>query len=170
MCSIIVGSQLISLKRWQDEEDWEDMYDDDDDYKEEGGGEKKKKKKKGGGEDDFEEEDLRLDKDEIVVRQRQVEVEYTYPLTRPVRFTHTTSNPDGFSRREICEQIMQKYHDIFAEEEADAGGDPGTIPGMWNRQTTQGRYGIWGHSLDQLVLHTIIYHSDTNTCTLGIDS
>ena len=39
-----------------------------------------------------------------------------------------------------------------------------------NRAATDGTYGIWGHDLGDLVLHTIYYAPTSGEICLGIDS
>lgn len=41
---------------------------------------------------------------------------------------------------------------------------------MINRAPTNGKYGIWGHSLGDLVLHTVHYDPTGKVIKLGIDS
>ena len=43
------------------------------------------------------------------------------------------------------------------------------IPNMYNRITTEGKFGIWGHDLGDLILHTVWIDND-NVITLGVDS
>jgi hypothetical protein len=73
----------------------------------------------------------------------------TYPLT-------TTKNIEldlegGWTIGQFIEAVIKAYKDIY-DEEHRAVGDPGHIPGMLNRATSAGPYGIWGHDLNDLVL------------------
>ena len=62
---------------------------------------------------------------------------------------------------------MNRYHKIYEEEgEEDDCGIPDDIPGVSIRYP---RYGIWGHSLSDLILHTLYVHSD-GIYSIGIDS
>jgi len=60
--------------------------------------------------------------------------------------------------------ISKKYHEIYDEEERTAATK--TIPmaqrkTLANRNETDGKYGIWGHDLSDLMLDTIdVYKND----------
>ena len=111
-----------------------------------------------------------LDPNEIVIPQCSIDIIYRYPFTGIYPFTHTTTHPQGFSRKEISEQIMHRYAQMYREEEEDAG-NPGNITGMFNRQTTAGRYGVWGHDIGDLMLYSIsIDRTNKDQYTIGIDS
>ena len=90
-----------------------------------------------------------------------------YPLSKPYRETFVTKFP--IKRKEIVELIVNAYHRIYDEEENTSPIKPALIPGMYNRIHTDGNYGIWGHDLGDLVLHTI-YVDKYNVITLGVDS
>jgi hypothetical protein len=72
----------------------------------------------------------------------------SYPLTRPkhVEYVHEDGSP--WSQRQFVEAVVKAYAEVYAEE----GDDPGHLPGMLNRATSTGPYGIWGHDLGDLVL------------------
>jgi hypothetical protein len=108
-----------------------------------------------------------LDPNEIIIKKHIVEIKYDYPLSVSHKFKHHSTNIKGFTRKELSEQIMKHYKDIYKEEE-EIVGNPGHIPGMLNRRTSDGPHGIWGHDIGDLILHTI--HVRDGTYTLGIDS
>jgi hypothetical protein len=58
---------------------------------------------------------------------------------------------------------------MYAEEDETSGGNPGHIPGMLNRNTSEGKYGIWGHDIGDLLLCSA-YVDDSGKITLGVDS
>lgn len=105
---------------------------------------------------------------DIVIPYQQCTIDYTYPLSRPLLLQHTTNNIEGFTRQKISEQIMLQYKKIYEEEEEDCG-DPGRIEGMINRAQSHGRFGIWGHYLGDLMLHSL-YLKDDGHYGIGIDS
>jgi len=121
------------------------------------------------GDDEAEHEDTKLDPMEIVIHKQDITVEYRYPLEKAFPFKHHTENQAGFTRKEISEQIMERYHKIYSEEDEDVDGKVGNIPGMLNRQTTTGRYGIWGHCIEDLQLHSLSLN-ENGTYSPGIDS
>jgi hypothetical protein len=113
------------------------------------------------------ETDKDLDPNEIIIKKKVIQIKYDYPLSVSHKFEHQTNNSNGFTRKELCEQIMKHYKDIYNEEEENHG-NPGNIPRMLNRRKSNGPHGIWGHHIDDLYLHTLYYKN--RNYTLGIDS
>jgi len=108
--------------------------------------------------------------DEIVIPLQTIRVEYEYPFNNPAAFTHQADKPEGFTRAHLARQISSQYQRIYQEEEA-AVGNPGHIRGMYNRKRSKGPYGIWGHDLEDLVLHSVTQDSfKPDLFRLGIDS
>ena len=96
---------------------------------------------------------------EIVVKQNKINLIIDYPLNKPT--TISLSNPKGFTRKDLALEISKQYHKIYTEEEATAKTK--TIPveqrtGLINRNETDGKYGIWGHDIEDLVLSGIEVH------------
>lgn len=68
----------------------------------------------------------------------------------------------GFTRQRLIDIICETYRQIYREEDegsiikaqsiAEASG--GTCL-LMNRCTTNGKYGIWGHDIGDLILHTM---------------
>ena len=71
-----------------------------------------------------------------------------YPLTRPFRFSETHEDGSGWTEVQFCDALHRAYVEVYAAE----GPDPGNVPGMLNRATTDGPYGIVGHRIDDLWL------------------
>jgi hypothetical protein len=98
-----------------------------------------------------------------------------YPLRHP---TEVTLGPclAGFTREDLVRLIGSAYRKIYREEKASSTLPVETMarrnPGcsLMNRAETNGKYGIYGHVLDDLLLHTIVYHRNTHTLMLKIDS
>jgi len=107
--------------------------------------------------------------DEIVLRHKHITVNYTYPLSKPVDLEFEADSPDGFTRADLFRKICQGYRQIYNEEHAVVG-DPGNIPGMLNRAVSHGPYGVWGHDIGDLALHTVYPDSSGQYCRLGVDS
>jgi hypothetical protein len=99
-----------------------------------------------------------------------------YPLRNEFSFPISASSSKGFTRAELVRKIADLYKKVY-EEEAQTSKIP-VIPmeqrkHLINRNETNGKYGIWGHDLDDLVLHTfeISRTADgTVRAHLGIDS
>lgn len=122
--------------------------------------------------DDFASDDSpkeKVDPDEIVIPDDNVIIIFSYPLKEDFQFEF--EHKGGFTRKQISEVIMQQYASIYAEEEQTAPeGDPGHLPHLiYNRATSTGKYGIWGHDIGDLYLHSL-YKQDDGTYTLGVDS
>lgn len=90
-----------------------------------------------------------------------------YPLSKPYRETFTIGK--WMTREQMVEIIVDRYHKIYNDEDASSTNKAALIPGMMNRVHTDGNYGIWGHTLDDLDLHTI-WIDEYNVITLGVDS
>lgn len=95
-------------------------------------------------------------------------LEIDYPLSNPFIGEFTTG-PDGMTRLDLVERIVETYKAIYQEEDEGVGHPTENIPGMLNRRTSDGPYGIWGHCLGDLMLHTAEI-DDNNVITLGVDS
>lgn len=112
--------------------------------------------------------------DSIVIQNKSVILLVDYPLNNPTKFELTSKN--GFTRKELILEISQKYYDIYNSEEQSA-----TIKtiarenrnGLINRNTTNGKYGVWGHDIQDLDLSSIeVYKTYDNKIllTLNIES
>jgi hypothetical protein len=116
-----------------------------------------------------------MDADAIVLPFDRATLTIDYPLNRSVTF-QLTGTAQGFSRKQLIRAISEKYHLIYEEEERTATVK--TIPlnereGTVNRNQTNGKYGIWGHDLSDLVLTAIDVHKNTRgeiTLTLQVES
>ncbi len=86
-----------------------------------------------------------------MLHQQKITVIIDYPLTHEYRFTLNSAN--GFTREFLLKEISKAYYIIYEEEEKTATVK--TIPlkqrtGMHNRNQTNGKYGIWGHDINDL--------------------
>lgn len=86
----------------------------------------------------------------------------TYPLKNTAIFSIR-----GNSRNELIKEIVEAYHKIYDIEEQSSTAIARSM-GFNTANNVPGLFGIWGHSLRDLVLHRIsIYKS---CILLGIDS
>ena len=104
-----------------------------------------------------------IDKDEIVIKQTSIEVIIDYPLSNQYEFSLTSQS--GFTRSQLLTEISKHYYKIYEEEEKTATIK--TIPiekrtTMYNRNQTNGKYGIWGHDIADLVLADISLFKRSN--------
>ena len=80
---------------------------------------------------------------------------------------------NGFTREALVKKISDKYHQIYQEEESTATVK--TVPvkertTLYNRNQTDGKYGIWGHDLADLALdHIMVYKSANGDILLSLD-
>ena len=100
-----------------------------------------------------------IGKTELVIKSKVVILVIDYPLIKPVEIKVKTSQKNGFTRQYLIERISAEYNRIYKEEEESALTK--TIPieereGLINRNKTNGKYGIWGHDIDDLDLSSII--------------
>lgn len=125
---------------------------------------------------DFQKEiDRLMEADIHVLKYPKAAIIIDYPLTNKVTFEISSSN-EGFSRKRLIQEIGKKYYEIYEEEEKTATIK--TIPEdkrttIRNRNSTNGKYGIWGHDLSDLVLSSIeVYKNDDGRILLmlGIES
>lgn len=107
---------------------------------------------------------------EIVIHRTKIIVYVEFPLNYPTWFKVRSEGVDGFRRRELFAKVCNIYKAVYAGEEAVAG-DPGYIPGTYNRNTSNGPYGIRDHYIGDLVLHKIAQtRLDGYMYALGVDS
>ena len=106
-----------------------------------------------------------IGKDEIVISQTNVILLIDYPLENAVEIKIVSNNPDGFTRKELAQKISDEYNRIYKEEEESAKTKTTPIEerqGLINRNKTDGKYGIWGHDIDDLDLSAIILSKTEN--------
>jgi hypothetical protein len=77
---------------------------------------------------------------------------YRYPLSVEVGIPHPLIRLT--SAIDILLLAKKDYEDIYAAEDAAVGETP-NIPGMLNRDSSEGPYGIWGHCLSDLYFEQI---------------
>lgn len=96
-----------------------------------------------------------------------------YPTSVPYKAKIKTGKK-GMTRIELADKVCQHYRKMYAEEDSSTqippllGCQGGAAP-MLNRQQTDGKYGIWGHEIEDLVLVNANIDAKGNI-TLGVDS
>jgi hypothetical protein len=96
----------------------------------------------------FEDEEM-VGADDLVVPSDTIMLVLDYPLSQSTE--RQATSPGGFTRKGMALAILAAYREVYAEEAADAG-DPGLVPGLFNRARSNGRHGIWGHDIENLFL------------------
>lgn len=108
-----------------------------------------------------------IDADAIVTPQA-INVLFSYPLERPV-VVKFDNGP--YTRRRLAEIICKKYEEIYEEEDQTSTVEAGRLSQIsLNRNQTTGKYGIWGHVIGDLVLHSVYFDTRTGFYELGVDS
>lgn len=105
--------------------------------------------------DQYAEEDGRKSPDpkQVVLPEGQYNLVITYPLSNPYTGKFKVGK-SGMTRSKLVDKVIKAYKKIYATEDEDVGEETGNIPGMLNRASSNGRYGIWGHCMEDLMLHT----------------
>lgn len=91
--------------------------------------------------------------------------EYSYPLNTKAVFEHTLTAET--TALDILEIGKADYERIYREEDEDVGAPTENIPGMLNRQTSEGRYGIWGHVIHDLFFEGIEISGNKISFSMG---
>jgi hypothetical protein len=114
-----------------------------------------------------------IGKDDIVIPEGKVTVVIDYPLTNNYKFELLSKK--GFTREQLIKGISNEYYLLYDEEEKSATVK--TIPAknrkIYNRNQTNGKYGIWGHDIGDLVLDEIQVYKNAKgevTLTLQLES
>jgi hypothetical protein len=105
--------------------------------------------------------------DEIVIKEKKVTISFDYPFDDSNFFSF--ENPKGFSRIDLARIVCEQYKKMYQEERETTEIPEGKIQGMLNRNKTNGKYGIFGHDLEDLVLHSVI-RDESGIYLLGVDS
>ena len=114
-----------------------------------------------------------IGKDEVVIPEANISVIIDYPLLKNYKFE--LNSKKGFTRAQLIKEISKQYYRVYDEEEKTATIK--TIPlknrTIYNRNQTNGKYGIWGHDISDLVLdeiHVYKNHKGKVTLTLQLQS
>jgi hypothetical protein len=115
--------------------------------------------------------DQLINGNEMVIQENKVTIIIDYPLNNPYKYI--ISSTDGFTRTQLLKKISELYHSIYSEEEKTSTIK--TIPpdkrvGIYNRNETNGKYGIWGHDIGDLDLSSIsVYKTSNDVILLVLD-
>ncbi len=115
--------------------------------------------------------------DEKIIDDKEVTILYDYPFSQLFECTYQSSK-NYFTRLELAILVSNTYQHIYEEEEKTTVAkvlsreERMKRGALMNRNRTDGKYGIWGHDLGDLVLHTlhVSYSNNRYIIFLGIDS
>lgn len=101
---------------------------------------------------------------DIIIKEQEVKVCINYPLTNAYTFNLKADKKEGITYKSLATAIVTHYHIVYNKENKESKKKEqsileetgGKIP-MFNRCTTDGPYGIWGHIIDDLTLTGINY-------------
>lgn len=104
-----------------------------------------------------------IEPDEKVLTDKEIKICFSYPLSDKFIFTFQSPDGKGFTRGQLAEFIINKYYQIYKEEEDTIQNKPILSikdrlkrGGLINRNKTDGKYGIWGHDIGDLSLNCMI--------------
>jgi len=106
-----------------------------------------------------------IDATGIVINSNVITLIVHYPLKKAYSFKIKAKNNKNFSRLELVEAIRNTYQKIYKTEEETTKTK--TIPinkrgSCFNRNATNGKYGIWGHDIGDLVIEGINITEEKN--------
>jgi len=95
--------------------------------------------------------------DEVVIQNNKISILIDYPLKKSVMFEVVSDG--GFTRSELGREVSTLYKNIYSEEESTSSVR--IVPlserkGIINRNETNGKYGIWGHDIEDLDLGSAV--------------
>lgn len=94
-----------------------------------------------------------------------------YPLSNKAEITVSGVK----TMNDLLEDIVKGYQEVYRMEEESTGKEASRmcdeIPGcpLINRGRTDGVFGIWGHFIDDLAIHTVYLYKN-GYVTIGVDS
>ncbi len=119
---------------------------------------------------DFENKEVRdnlINPNEVVIKDEKITMIIIYPLSVEVRLS--LEKKGGFTRLDVFKNIYEAYKRIYEEEEKSVG-DPGSYDNLYNRKKSEGKYGIWGHYLGDLVIESVTYNQKERELDMFIGS
>ena len=122
-----------------------------------------------------EELDRLINGDDIIIKNKKATIIVRYPIKDFVTFNISSKNEKGFTLKDVVENVSNIYKKIYKEElETTTEVEPKSNKGVnvLNRSRTNGKYGIWGHDIEDLVLESVLVYTknDLVSIELGIES
>ena len=107
-------------------------------------------------------------KEVVLPPNKEYILKIDYPLSTPAKFK-VSSGKNGITRGKLVALIRKYYQKVYEIEDSSTKIKPKMIPNMLNRDFTDGKFGIWGHVIGDLVLVDAEI-SKEGVITLGVDS
>ena len=96
--------------------------------------------------------------DTVIDYRHEITVIIDYPLSKPCNLHISGGGPITAGR--FCKAIADMYRMIYKEEARTSSLPERNIRGMLNRASTDGKYGVWGHSIGDLYLEGAVLRED----------
>jgi hypothetical protein len=96
-----------------------------------------------------------------------------YPLSRTAAFRFVLLDSESMTLETILQAYSVAYRMVYEIEDYDTGSKTEYISGTYHRSSSNGRFGIWGHRLNNLTyngLGVIEEYSNFVICEFGVDS
>jgi len=121
---------------------------------------------------EYREEILKNHPNDIVLERNKIfNLVIDYPLTKPFEKMICTGK-NGMTRLQLARKVAKCYYRIYREEEEST-----RIPVVFglhvpkfNRDRTNGKYGIFGPRLGDLILHTVKLNKKKKRLTVECDA
>jgi hypothetical protein len=109
-----------------------------------------------------------INKKATVIKENNITIIIDYPLS--VSYKFELNSQSGFSRDQIVTEISNHYYQLYEEERtATIKTIPQKQRKFFNGNETDGKYGIWGHDIGDLVLDEIsVYKTSTGKIFLTL--
>jgi len=111
----------------------------------------------------IQDEEVMLTKKELtekVITKKEIIIQISYPLHTPASFL--ARSEDGFTLKQLIDIVSNAYCLIYAKEDETSEVEAmsvseatGGCSCLINRCETDGKYGIWGHDMGDLMMHTL---------------
>ncbi len=111
----------------------------------------------------------KLKLNDVVIHDNNITIRITYPLKIPATFDHSSDTCTGFTRKQLAKIIARDYHRVYDEEKESQLAEPQKHPMLINRGTSNGKYGIWGHDIGDLILHTAVVNNENGQIIVDVD-
>lgn len=103
----------------------------------------------------------------LIGEARRLKVNIDYPLSKKASFWYTWEK--WFEPSDLILAICDQYRNIY-KEEALSLTECTSSPTIYNRGKSNGKWGIWGHVIEDLYLEKITIDTDTLEVNLSVGS
>lgn len=111
------------------------------------------------------------EKFEKAIEEGGFTLKITYPLHNPAVFEVPKEVLNAYFLDELVDFICLKYNQIYQEEEEGLSEEDLEPKGnLLNRPATNGKYGIWGHEIGDLLITEIFVDLETKEISLMVES